>query len=135
MTSRVAMLLAVFLAMVSANSAQGDKDGWKTGRISTVRVLERAEDGGSVTPPVEDNGTHIRGRGYGAIAYVVLKSGKDTYQTQYAGGDPGALEPLRGRTVQFRIAGSKLYLKRTTGEPLELQILPARRPPAEVPHN
>jgi hypothetical protein len=107
---------------------------WRTGRITTVRVLERSEVQGSVTPPVQEDGRGEpnAGRSYGASAYLVVQSGKDNYQAQYAGPQIGALEQLRSRTVQFRIAGSKLYLRPATGRPLELQLLSAKRPPAET---
>jgi hypothetical protein len=124
----------LLIGLAIAVLAHAGEPGWRTGRITTVRVLERSEVQGSVTPPVQEDGRGQPqgGRSYGASAYLVVQSGKDTYQAQYAGPQIGALEQLRSRKVQFRIAGSKLYLKPATGRPIELQLLPAKRPPAET---
>jgi hypothetical protein len=125
MTKYVATVLLLDLAL--AVPLQAGEAGWKTGRITTVRVLERAEVSDSVTPPVQEDGGRRSGASYGAIAYVVLQSGENIYNAQYAGTHLRSLEQLRNRTVQFRIEGSKLYLKRAASQPLELQLLPSKR--------
>ena len=128
-TKYVVLLIGLALAV----PVHAGEPGWRTGRITSVRVLERAEGQGSVIPQVQDDGRGQAqsGRSYGTSAYVVLQSGKDNYEAQYAGRQIGALEQLRSRTVQFRIAGGRLFLKAKTSQPLELELLPSKRLPAK----
>lgn len=128
-------VIALLVGLALAAPMSAGEHPWRTGRITMVRVLERAEGPGSVTPPVQEGerGQPEARRSYGASAYLVVRCGKDSYQAQYAGPEISAVEKLRGQTVQFRIAGRKFYLKPAAGEPLELQLLTAKHPPIEHP--
>ncbi len=127
----ITLLVGLALAM----PMRAGEPQWRTGRITTVRVLERAEGPASVTPPVQEDerGQPEARRSYGSSAYLVLRSGKDNYQAQYTGPEINAVEKLRGRTVEFRIAGGKLILKPAAGAALELQLLSTKRPAVKPP--
>jgi hypothetical protein len=97
--TRVAVCLVFFLALSSFMYA--GEPAWRTGRIITVRVMERSEGGAAVTPAVQEDER----------------------------GQPGSrpeidtLEKMRGKEVRFRIEGSKLFLRPTNQQPLELNLL------------
>jgi hypothetical protein len=128
-----ARIIGGYLVIVLALTGFADakEPAWRTGRVTTVRVLERSEGGAKVTPPVQDERGGISDRSYGASAYLELLSDKDVYRAQYAGPDIEALTQLRGHAIQFRVAGSTLYLNLRNGRPVELHILPSKRLPGE----
>jgi len=125
------LLLVLWSAADLALLAHAAESAWRTGRITSIRVLERGE-GSSATPPVEENGAFRPARPPGTIAYVALQSGKQIFHAQYAGAHLDALQQLRNRVVRFRAAGGKLYLQRSAAPPFELLLLPNNRLPADA---
>jgi hypothetical protein len=127
-------LLAVVLGLACFVPLHAGEPAWKTGRVITVRVMERSEGRAAVTPPVHEDGTSpsAAARSYGASAYLALRSGAERYQAQYAGPEIETLEKLRGQTVEFRTAGGKLFLKTAAGQVLELHLLFTKMPSSKA---
>jgi len=108
LTAVIRKSLAIVLGLACFVPLLAGEPAWKTARVITVRVMERSEGRAAVTPPVQENGTSpaAAARSFGTSAYLVLRSGAELYQAQYAGPEIEALEKLRGKDVKFRIEGS-----------------------------
>jgi hypothetical protein len=92
----------------------------ESGRVVTVRTLERSEGGPS--RGATDGRPPSSGRG--ALYFLTLRCGDRTWETSVPEGAPGLRrEDLRPRDhVAFRVEGTKLYLKRSDGTRLVLHV-------------
>ncbi len=103
----------------------------ESARLLKVRAVERAEarSGGPVAPTEED-GTRPPGLAAGAMYYLSLDCGGNTYVARVLGGTPG-FEPdaLEGAAVlHLRAEGGRLFLKADGGTEFEAVLAPAPAP-------